>query len=123
MSVFEIWESADRQARFYFSHSNEVFTTGVLMLRPGTQLPKHNRPLALENLVQVGGECQITLLDESGEITEEHVLKTADNLRMEKGQWHIHANPFPDVSLTLFKAEGDITAVMQTLRETFTKIT
>lgn len=122
MSAFEVWESPDGQARFYFSHFDKIFTAGVMMLRPGAQLPKHNRPLAVENLVQVGSECQMTLLDDHDEIEEEHVLKTGDTLRMKKGQWHIHANPFPDISLTLFKAEGDITTVMAVLRESFTKI-
>ncbi len=122
MSSFEVWASPDGQARFYFSHSDKKFTTGVLMLQPGAQLPKHNRPLAHENLIQVGGECQMTLMDDAGEIKEEHVLRVGDSLRMNRGQWHIHANPFPNASLTLFKAEGDITAVVNTLRKSFTKI-
>lgn len=122
MSVFETWESPDKQARFCFSHSDEQFTTGVLILQPGAQLPKHNRPLAFENLLQLSGECVMTILKDEADQGEGHTLRPGDSLRMEKGQWHIHANPFPAASLTLFKAEGDITSVMKTVRETFTRI-
>ncbi len=117
----EIYESPDKKARFYFSHSDEHFTTGVLVLQPGSALPKHNRPKACENLTQIDGTCVMTLFDGQENPTE-ILLKQGEGISMSLGQWHIHANPSDEVSLTLFKAEGDITEVMKTVRETFTKI-
>lgn len=122
MAAFEVWDSPDGQVRFCFSHSGSDFTTGVMILQPGAALPKHNRPLAYENLLQLEGSCTMTLVSESGEAQSVYALKPGDSLRMEKGQWHIHANPNAAASLTLFKAEGDITAVMDNLRKTFTQV-
>lgn len=118
----EIYETPDGKARFYFSHSNKDFTTGVLVLQPGTALPKHNRPLAFENLSQVIGTCRMTLFDEK-DVPTDYDLHVGEGIRMEKGQWHIHANPFEEVSATLFKAEGDITEIMHTLRSSNKEIT
>jgi quercetin dioxygenase-like cupin family protein len=122
MTAFEIWEDPPGQARFYFSHSDEYFTTGVLVLKPDAELGKHNRPLAFENLVQVSGACQMTLLHEDGSVQEAYELRPGTSLRMQKGQWHVHANPFAEESVTLFKAEGDITAIVTTMRHKFTRI-
>ena len=119
MAAFEVWDSPDGQVRFCFSHTGSDFTTGVMILQPGAALPKHNRPLAIENLLQLQGTCQMTLVDEAGKQERIHVLRPGDSLRMEKGQWHIHANPTAELSLTLFKAEGDITAIVAALRQTF----
>lgn len=122
MPAFEIWEDPSAQVRFCFSHSDSQFTTGVMIIQPGALLPKHNRPLAFENLLQISGNCKMTLLDESGSVETEYILSQADYLRMEKGQWHIHANPYPEESVTLFKAVGDISSIVSVLRETFTEI-
>ena len=119
MPAFEVWDSPDGQVRFCFSDSSSDFTTGVMILRPHTQLAKHNRPLAFENLLQIEGSCTMTLLSESSEEQTVHELKPGDMLRMEKGQWHIHANPNDTRSFTLFKAEGDITSIVENLRQTF----
>jgi hypothetical protein len=64
----------------------------------------------------------MTLFSEDGAVQEELVLEYPDAVRFEKGQWHVHANPYDEISLTLFKAEGDITAIVQNVRETFTKV-
>ena len=122
MPAFEVWEDPATETRFCFSHSDENFTTGVMILQPKIELPKHNRPLAFENLLQISGRCEMRLLDEAGNLQATHTLNPGDSLRMEKGQWHIHANPFDEESATLFKAEGDITAIVEKLRETFTAI-
>lgn len=118
----EIYETPDGKARFYFSHSDEQFTTGILVIQPGAALPKHNRPLAYENLTQVIGKCRMTLFDNNDNPTD-YDLVPGEGIRMEKGQWHIHANPFDEVSATLFKAEGNILDVMKVLKETNTLIT
>ncbi len=87
----------------------------------GAELPKHSRPKAFENLVQISGKCLMKIFDDADSVTE-HTLGVGDKLRMDKGQYHIHSNPFSETSVTLFKAEGDITEVMKVLRENFTRI-
>ncbi len=121
-TAFEIWDDPTGKVRFCFSHSDKDFTTGVMIIQPGAELPKHNRPLAYENLLQLSGKCKMSLLTEDGEPEREVVLGPSDTLRMNKSQWHVHANPFSEPSLTFFKAEGDITEIVKTLRETFTKV-
>lgn len=120
--AFEIWEDPLTEARFCFSHSDESFTTGVLILKPDTELPKHNRPLALENLLQISGIAQLTLLDEKGSVEVSYDLRPGTTLHMKKGQWHIHSNPFEEESVTFFKAQGDITKIVERIRQTFTLI-
>jgi len=122
MAAFEVWDSPDGQVRFCFSHTGSDFTTGVMILQPGAALPKHNRPLAYEHLLQLSGNCMMTLIAEDGAEQSVHNLKPGDSLHMEKGQWHIHANPNETASYTLFKAEGDITAILDNLRKTFTQV-
>lgn len=121
MQAFEVWEDPGTLACFYFSHSDPAFTTGVLVLPPHTELPKHNRPLAVENLVQVSGRCRIQVFGKDDAVTE-HVLEVGNNLSMPKGQFHIHSNPYDEPSATLFKAVGDITAVVAALRQQFRRI-
>lgn len=90
---------------------------------PGSELPKHNRPKAFENLKQIAGKCKITVFDlENENESYEKVLDPEDEIRMEKGQYHIHANSFDEKSFTLFKAEGDITDIVQALRESFERV-
>jgi hypothetical protein len=119
---FEMWEDPEGQARFCFAHVGRDFTTGVLVLKPDTELPKHHRPLAIENLLQIEGHSQVTLLNEAGEVEATYDLTPGTALRMRKGQWHIHANPFGEQSVTQFKAEGDITEIVQTMRHKYTKV-
>ncbi|MDQ5886700.1 MAG: hypothetical protein QG593_551 [Patescibacteria group bacterium] len=121
MAVFETWRDPATKVEFCFSHSDESLTTGVMYLPPHSELPKHNRPKAFENLVQITGKCKMEVFDEDGESFEK-VLNPGDMLRMEKGQYHIHSNPYDEKSYTLFKAEGDITEIMKVLRENFERI-
>jgi quercetin dioxygenase-like cupin family protein len=121
MTPFEVWQDPTTKVIFYFSHSDKNFTTGVMALPPGAKLPKHNRPKAFENLVQVSGKCLMKVFDDKDESTD-HILEVGDTLRMEKGQFHIHSNPYDESSLTLFKAEGDITDIMDTLRANFKRL-
>jgi quercetin dioxygenase-like cupin family protein len=121
MTPFEIWQDPQTKVTFYFSHSDENLTTGIMVIPPKTELPKHNRPKAFENLVQVSGKCLMKVFDDNGDVAE-HALEVGDKLRMKKGQYHIHSNPFDVVSFTLFKAEGDISEVMRVLKENFTRL-
>lgn len=117
----EAWEDPVTKVRFYFSHSDAKLTTGVMVIPSGSALPKHNRPNAVENLVQVAGKCEMTVFDENENKTV-HELKPGSYLTMPKGQFHIHANPFNEPSYTLFKADGDITDIVSTLKEKFNSI-
>lgn len=121
MTAFEIWEDPSTLVRFYFSHSDEEFTTGVMAIPAKTELPKHNRPLAVENLVQVSGKCRMIIFDEN-DVSEEYILEVGDTLSMEMGQYHIHSNPFTETSVTLFKAVGDITSIVEVVRQSFKNI-
>lgn len=114
-------ESPDGKARFYFSHSDEKFTTGILVLQPRAALPKHNRPHAIENDVQIGGRCLMTIFNEN-DTTQEVEIAAGEGVRMQAGQWHIHGNPYDEVSITLFKLEGDISDIMKMLREMNKKV-
>ena len=120
-NAITIYETPDKKARFYFSLSDNNLTTGVLVMEPNCALPKHNRPHAIENLTQVYGKCLMTLYDEKEQIREIE-LAVGEGVRMPKAQWHIHANPFNEVSVTLFIAQGDITDIVKHLIETSTRI-
>ena len=120
--VFEIWEDPSGHARFYFSYISPEFTTGTLVLKPDTELPRHHRELAFDNLVQVSGTCQLTLTNDAGDIEASYELRPGTAIRLPKGQWHIHANPYEEESVTLFKAEGDATEMVQMMHHKYTKI-
>lgn len=114
---FEAWETQDGLARFTFSHSDSEFTTGVLTLQPGVSLPKHNRPHGYESLTQLAGTSTLTVYATEGDIDRIVELEAGDVLRMDKGQWHIHGNESDEVSITFFKLVGDITDIMDVLRQ------
>jgi quercetin dioxygenase-like cupin family protein len=118
---FEVWQDPNTKVIFYFSYSDENLTTGVMEIPAGAELPKHNRPKAFENLIQVSGKCLMKVFYDTDNVIE-HILEVGDSLRMEKGQYHIHSNPYSETSYTLFKAEGDITEIMKVLRSNFTRL-
>ncbi len=120
-NAITIYETPDKKARFYFSHSDSNLTTGILVLQPGGALPKHNRPHAIENLTQIYGKCIMTLFDEKGELKEIELV-VGEGIRMPKAQWHIHANPLNKISITLFIAQGNILDIMEHLKKINTKI-
>lgn len=117
----ESYIDKDGIVKFFFSHSNSEFTTGVMVIAPNKELPKHNRPLAIENLIQISGQCVIKLFSDDVKFIE-HILTPQDYFQISQGAFHIHANPFNQESITFFRAQGDITEVMKNLRNTFNKI-
>jgi quercetin dioxygenase-like cupin family protein len=121
---FEIYETPDKSARFVFSYSDDKLTTGLLIMKPGSILAKHNRPLGFENLMQISGKCQTIVFEEDDpeSIEKEVEMSPGDLVQMNKGQWHIHANPFKEESITFFKLVGDITEIMQKLRDDNIKV-
>jgi len=119
---FEIWEDPSGHVRFYFSYVSKSFSTGAIVMASDSELPRHHRPAAFENLVQLAGVSQLSLTDESGEVQHTYELRPGTAIRMQKGQWHIHANPYDEESVTQFFADGDITDIIETVRHRYTKI-
>lgn len=118
MADIEIYESSDRKIRFYIAHSDKKLSTGLLLLEPRTELQKHNRP-ALEQLTQIYGTCTMKLFDKNK--IKKIILKEGDELKVPPNQYHIHSNLTNKKSITMWKAEGDITAIIETIRKTFKK--
>jgi quercetin dioxygenase-like cupin family protein len=115
---FETRESADGLARWYFSHSDKNLTTGVLILQPKGELPKHRRPKSYESFVQVSGRSKTAIFQGVSETDIERTVVTSkgQQVRLGKGQWHTHSNPFDEVSVTFFKHVGDMTDIMEDTR-------
>jgi len=113
------YKSKDGKIIFYIAHSNEKLSTGILILYPKTELPKHNRPV-VERLTQIYGICLMKLYD--GENIREVTLREEESLQISPNQYHIHSNPTDDKSITIWKAEGDITHIIEEIRRTFRKI-
>jgi len=120
MSMIEGYMSPDKKVKFYIAHSDVEFSTGILVMSPKTELPKHNRPV-LERLRQIYGISIIKLYD--GENIGEVILAEGGKpLEIPPKQYHIHSNPTDDKSITMWKAEGDITHIIEEIRRTFRKI-
>ena len=119
--MIEAYEDQKTGVRFYITHSDKEFTTGVTVMPPHTELSAHRRSGAVENLGQVAGRCIVKLVGDDGGI-EEHGLVPGGSLSIPEGQLHIHANPNGELSVTLFKAVGDTTAAVEGLRQNLTRI-
>ncbi len=74
--------------------------------------------------MQISGKCQTIVFEEDDpeSIEKEVEMSPGDLVQMNKGQWHIHANPFKEESITFFKLVGDITEIMQKLRDDNIKV-
>jgi len=51
------------------------------------------------------------------ESIEEVVLNEGDSIDIPPEKYHIHSNPFDDISLTFWKASGDITEIIENIRK------
>jgi quercetin dioxygenase-like cupin family protein len=120
--VFEIWDSPDGGVRYCLSHSDKSITSGALILKSNVELPKHKRQYAVENLLQVAGESTVTLFNEDDTIEEIRTLGPGNAIRLEKGQWHLHANAGEEESVTLFTAEGDVTDYINKIRGMYNQV-
>jgi quercetin dioxygenase-like cupin family protein len=67
---FEVWQDPNTKVIFYFSYSDENLTTGVMEIPAGAELPKHNRPKAFENLIQVSGKCLMKVFYDTDNVIE-----------------------------------------------------
>lgn len=94
--------------------SDKNLSVGTLEIDPRKELQKHNRPV-LESLFQLKGRCLIKLFNDDGSV-EEIILKEGDSIDISPKKYHIHSNPFDDTSLTFWKASGDITDIINNIR-------
>jgi gentisate 1,2-dioxygenase len=102
------------EGKIIIAHSDKRLSIGYLVLNPGKELPKHNRPV-LEELRQISGKCVMKLYD--GDKIREVTLNENDRLEIPTLQYHIHSNPFSDLSYTLWIAHGDITPIIESIRK------
>jgi len=105
-----------KQGAFYLGESVEEKSVGYMELKPHTSLDLHNRVKGIENLVQVEGKCVVVVFDKIE--GSNHKLEESDVLSIElEGVWHIHANPFDEISLTYRHFDGDIRKIIEAIRK------
>lgn len=102
------------QGAIYLGPSDEKQSVGYLELKPQTSLALHNRP-AIENLVQVEGKSSLVIYDDDqGRIV---TLNKGDEYTIEpENTYHIHANPYDEVCLQYWDFDGDITEIIEAIR-------
>ena len=103
------------QGNIMIAFSDENLSVGTLELNPGQELLKHNRPV-LESLFQLKGKCVVKLFEED-DVVKEVVLEKGDSIDIPPLKYHIHSNPFDEPSITFWKATGDITEIINKIRE------
>ena len=97
-------------------HSDENSSIGLLYLKPGKSLDKHNRNVD-EELFQIQGQSVYALFD--GDKTKKIVLNKGESLVLPSGQFHIHGNESGKESITFWRFVGDVTDVIQGIRDKF----
>jgi len=107
------------QGVIYLGPSDKKKSVGYLELNPHTSLNLHNGP-AIENLTQVKGRCNMVVyFEEKGKT---FLLNQGEKLTIpEPHTWHIHVNPYNEVSLTYWDFDGDIREIIENIRKTATK--
>ncbi|MCK5332695.1 hypothetical protein KAJ41_02425 [Candidatus Parcubacteria bacterium] len=103
------------QGNIMIAFSDENLSVGTLEIEPRQELAKHNRPV-LESLFQLKGKCTMKLFDEDGSVREV-MLSEGESIDIPPSQFHIHSNPSEENSITLWKASGDITSIIEKIRE------
>jgi quercetin dioxygenase-like cupin family protein len=103
------------QGSIMIAFSDKNLSIGILEINPNRELTKHNRPV-LESLYQISGSCLMKIFSDNGEISEK-ILKVGDTLDIEPNKYHMHSNPFAEKSITLWKASGDITEIIENIRK------
>lgn len=105
---FELYKIPQGKMTIVFS--NKEVSVGTLELDPGQELSRHNRPVP-ESLFQLRGKSVIRF------DLQEIRLEEGDSVDIEPERFHIHSNPFDETSVTLWKFEGDITEIINKIRE------
>ena len=102
------------QGNIMIAFSDENLSVGTLEINPKQELDKHNRPVP-ESLYQLRGKCVMKIFEEDGS-EKEVVLSEGESLDIPPLTQHIHTNPFDDISLTFWKASGDIRDIIESIR-------
>ncbi|MBU3905247.1 MAG: hypothetical protein KJ906_03810 [Nanoarchaeota archaeon] len=102
------------QGRIGIFHSDKNLSFGFLELEENQELNKHSRPVD-EELIQIKGISEITLFEETE--TKTIMLKEGEKIIIPANTEHIHANKMNEKSLTFWKFEGDITEIIDKIRE------
>lgn len=110
---FEVYKLPQGQIMVAFS--DKRLSVGTLHLNPGKELQKHNRPV-LESLFQLKGTCAMKLFEEDGSV-KEVILKEGESIDIAPKKFHAHTNPSKEVSITFWKASGDITKIIDIIRK------
>ncbi|MCK5476699.1 MAG: hypothetical protein KAI55_02160 [Candidatus Aenigmarchaeota archaeon] len=109
---FELYNLPTGNIMIAFSDKN--LSVGTLELNPNQELLKHNRPV-IESLFQLEGRCVMKFFEEYGD-TKEVILNEGDSININPGKYHIHSNPYNEKSITFWKANGDITKIIDNIR-------
>ena len=109
---FEVYDIAQGKIMIAFSDKN--VSVGTLHINPKQELSKHNRPV-MESLFQLKGKCVMKVFDGDACI-KETVLNEGESIEFPQEQFHIHSNPFDEESVTFWKASGDITKIIDDIR-------
>lgn len=109
---FEKYDIPERYIMIAYSDQN--LSVGILEISPGKELSKHNRPV-LESLFQIKGKCVMKLFEDDGSVNEV-ILEEGENTNIPLLKFHIHSNPYEEKSITLWKASGDITEIINKIR-------
>jgi len=96
------------------AYSDQNLSVGILELNPGKELSKHNRP-ALESLFQIQGKSVMKLFEDDGSVNE-IILGEGKTIDIPPLKFHVHSNPYEEKSITFWKAKGDITEVINKIR-------
>jgi len=102
------------QGNIIIAFSDKNLSVWTLEITKKQELTKHNRPV-LEALFQLEGKCVIKLFEEDGSI-KEIVLNKWETIDIPPLKFHIHSNPFDEVSITFWKAIWDITEIIDKIR-------
>lgn len=108
------------QGKIIIGISTKEYSAGTLELEPKQELSKHNRP-TVEDLLQIHGESKVTLYkkDNVDKIEKEVILKEGDSFTIPEDAYHIHSNPSGSKSITFWKFDGDISEVIQGIRDKY----
>ena len=102
------------QGNIMIAFSDKNLSVGTLTINSKQELSKHNRPV-LESLYQIKAKCVMKLFDKD-ENVKEVILNEGESIDIPPEQYHIHSNPYDETSITFWKANGDITQIIEDIR-------
>lgn len=105
------------QGLITISHCDKQLSIGLLELNPGQALSRHNRPVD-EELVQISGSCTMKMF-RGEDLVKRVVLKERERLVILANQDHIHSNPTEERSITLWKFEGNVVDIIESIRQSY----